>query len=51
MLDNGSLKRAYSIASSPCEETISFYVKKASENGLSKYLVEDIQEKDDIDYI
>jgi len=51
MLDNGEIKRAYSIASSPLDEDISFYVKKASENGMSKYLVEDIQIGDNISFM
>ncbi len=52
MLDNGSLKRAYSIASSPSlleKWQISFYIKKASEAGMSKYLTCDIQEGDELD--
>jgi ring-1,2-phenylacetyl-CoA epoxidase subunit PaaE len=48
MLDNWEIKRAYSIASSPLDEDISFYVKKASENGMSKYLVEDMKVDDKI---
>jgi NAD(P)H-flavin reductase len=46
MLDNGQIKRPYSFASSPAlaksEKKVCFYVKKVSENGMSKYLVEDI---------
>ena len=51
MLDNGQVKRAYSIASNPLEKNISFYIKKASENGMSKYLVEDIKLWDEISAI
>jgi len=45
-----NLKRAYSIASSSFENKIWFYVKKVSENGMSKYLVEDIKIWDSIKY-
>jgi len=43
MLDNGNIKRAYSIASSPNDDFIWFYVKRVSENGMSKYLTYDIK--------
>ena len=52
MLDNWNLKRAYSIASSPSllkEWKICFYVKKASENGMSAYLVDKIKIQDELD--
>lgn len=52
MLNNGSLKRAYSIASSPSllkKSQIWFYVKKASETGMSKYLTKDIKVGDELD--
>jgi len=51
MLDNGDFKRAYSIASKPDDELISFYIKKASENGMSKYLTQDIKIADKLDFM
>ena len=51
MLDNWEIKRAYSIASSPLDNNLSFYIKKASENGMSKYFVEDINVWDEISSI
>jgi len=51
MLDNGKFKRAYSIASSPLDNELAFYIKKASENGMSKYFVEDMKENEEIDAI
>jgi len=52
LLDNWKFKKAYSIASSPDllnENKISFYVKKASKEGMSAYLVENIKIDDKID--
>ncbi len=43
IFERNGLKRAYSIASSPFEQNLWFYIKKASENGMSKYLVEDMK--------
>jgi len=48
MIDNWNIKRAYSIASTPNDDKICFYIKKASENGMSKCLVEDIKEWDQL---
>ncbi len=52
MLDNWQIKRPYSFASSPFlvrkDKKIYFYVKKVSESWMSKYLVEDIKEGENL---
>jgi len=39
VLQKDNLQRPYSIASSPLDKNLCFYVKKVSENGMSNFLV------------
>ena len=48
MFDLINLKRAYSIASSPLDNFLWFYIKKASETGMSNYLTQKIKVWDKI---